>query len=171
MLDCDKAKQLLNEYIEDMLDPGTRSELEAFLKNNPECRAVFTEAMEIRRRMQSLSAVKPSDDFDAALRQRIIQYVQEGEKPHYSKRGISVVVSGGVLVAALYMFLFTDMGMESPAANHVVPASTISTTVPGMRQAMQKQASPSGEEMIADTLRRADEPAADKQIDLISQEK
>jgi len=171
MLDSDKAKMLLNDYIEDTLDPATRNELEAFLQTDAECRTFFREAMDTRRRLQSLSVVTPSEQFDEVLRQRIVAYVQEGEKTSHPKRGVSVMVSGGVLLAALYMFFFTDIGMAPSPDEHVMPASTISTAVPGMKPAVQKATTPDKASIPKDSMETNIRKDAQKGIDLISDPK
>ncbi|HHM01575.1 MAG TPA: hypothetical protein ENJ15_01070 [Caldithrix abyssi] len=168
MLDCDKAKNLLNDYIEGMLDPQTQKELEQFLEEDPECRALFQEARLIRRHLQNLPAVKAPDNFDMELRQRIMTYIQEGEKPLRGRKGLSVVFSGGILLAAAYMFIFTDIGAdESRINNNVIPASTISTTVSSPRLNNKQQADIMEQAAFKDSLEGNRANADPKQINLV----
>ena len=168
MLDCDKAKNFLNDYIEGMLDPQTKRELEQFLENDPECKQLFSEAMSIRRQLQNLPTVKAPDNFDMELRQRIMAYVQEGEKPLRSRRGLSVVFSGGILLAAAYMFIFTDIGVEeNMLQNNVVPASTISTTVSGVKINKQRSSEVSDQASLQDSLKKNQANADLQQINLV----
>ncbi len=168
MLDCDKAKNFLNDYIEGMLDPQTKRELEQFLEKDPECRQLFNDAMMVRRQLQNLPLVKAPDNFDMELRQRIMAYVQEGEKPLRSRRGLSVVFSGGVLLAAAYMFIFTDIGVEENMLNNnVVPASTISTTVSGVQINKQRKSEVPDQATLQDSLKKNQANADPKQINLV----
>jgi len=72
MINCDKAKQLLSDYLDNALEPGVKKEIDDFLKTNAECSKIFADAMSVRKQLQNLSKVTPTEKFELNLRNKII---------------------------------------------------------------------------------------------------
>jgi hypothetical protein len=129
MMNCDKAKLLLSDYMDKTLDPEVKKEIDDFLKTDEECNKIFAEALSMQNQLKSLPKVKPSDEFELNLRNRIIDFNNGNEKqPVLNKKGLSLVFSGVVLVSALYMFIFTDVGTQQNISDEILPSSTITNT-------------------------------------------
>jgi predicted anti-sigma-YlaC factor YlaD len=125
MMNCDKAKVLLSDYIEGTLEPSIKKEIETFLESDPECKNLFEEAFSIHSKLSQLPPVMPSADFDSNLRSEIIKLNNQEKTPPLNKKGLSLVFSGTVLVAALYLFIFTDLGTQQNIQDGPMPSSAI----------------------------------------------
>jgi len=127
MMNCDKAKLLLSDYLDKTLDPQVKKEIDDFLETNEDCSRIFAEAISLQNQLKSLPEVKPSEEFETRLRNRIIDFNNGNEKqPVPNKKGLSLAFSGVVLVMALYMFIFTDVGTQQTISDEILPSSTIS---------------------------------------------
>jgi len=126
MVDCDRAIALLSDYIDDVLEPVVKNEIDALLEKDAHCRQIFTQAIAQRQMLQQLTIIGASDGFDQRFRARIQALSTETAKPmRVNKRGISYIFSGAVLVAAVYFTMFTSVGSDSQVGN-IQPSSTIS---------------------------------------------
>jgi len=127
MMNCDKAKLLLSNYIDKTLEPEVKKEIDDFLETNAECSKLFADAMSVQSQLKSLPKVKPSEEFEASLRNRIIALNNGEEKQtFFNKKGLSLVFSGAALVTMLFMFVFTDVGIQQNISDEILPSSTIS---------------------------------------------
>ena len=131
MMNCDKAKQLLSDYLDNTLEPEVKKEIEEFLESNSECKEIFADALSIQSQLKSLSRVTPTTEFEVNLRNKIIALNSNDSKQvSFNKKGLSLAFSGAVLVTAVYMFVFTDFGIQQNISDEILPSSTISTSKP-----------------------------------------
>lgn len=173
MINCDKTQSLLTEYLEGTLEPDLKKEVEHHLDQDPVCNKIFTQAAALQKQMRSLQQVVPSKDFDITLRNRIIQFNDAPDKqPILNKKGLSLAFSGTVLMAALYMFIFTDIGEQGNVNEGIMPSSTIGSGVPAMKiqvPASEKKAD-AGATNQSDSLKRAPEVINDENLHLTGEE-
>ena len=133
MMNCDKAKQLLSDYLDNTLEPGVKKEIDDFLKSSEECNKIFDDAKLLQSQLKSLPGIVPSEEFEINLRNRIIELNNTGIKQAaFNKKGFSLAFSGVVLVAALYMFVFTDAGPQQNISDEILPSSTIINSKPSV---------------------------------------
>jgi hypothetical protein len=126
MMTCDKVRKLLADYLDGTLDSNLIKEIDAHLENDAECRSIFNEASQIQNKLKNLETITPTENFNIKLRNKIILYNGGGLKePLISKKGLSVGFSGAVLVAALYFYIFTDVGIQTNVNEAISPSSTI----------------------------------------------
>ena len=139
MMNCDKAKLLLSDYIDGTLEPAVKKEIDDFLKTNTECNEFFVNALSVQKQLKALPKVLPSEEFEVNLRNRIMSYNEGNEQqPAFYKKGVSLAFSGIVLVSALYMFIFTDIGNQQNTPEEIMPSSTITNTQPSVNIADDK---------------------------------
>jgi len=134
MMNCDKAKILLSDYIDGTLEPGVKVEIDAFLESDPECKILFEEAISIHKELKSMPQVTPSADFDSNLRNEIIKLNKDEKTPALNKKGLSLVFSGTILVASLYLFIFTDIGIQQNNPEGPMPSSAIGNPGAGFQK-------------------------------------
>ena len=109
MMNCDKAKNLLNDFIEESLEPSQKKELDQFLETDPECKKLFVQAKLTRNQLSHFSKVKTSENFDLDLREKIILFNKNGAKQKtFSTKGYSIAFSGVLAIALLSIFTFMD---------------------------------------------------------------
>ena len=133
MMNCDKAKLLLSDYIDGALEPAVKKEIDNFLETNEECNTFFANAMSMQKQLKGLPKVSPSKEFEVNLRNRIISYNEGSEKqPAFYKKGVSLAFSGAILISALYLFIFTDVGSQQNAPEEILPSSTINNSQPSL---------------------------------------
>lgn len=147
MVDCDKAIALLSDYMDNLLEPSIKHEIDALLEKDQQCRRIFSDALAQREKLQQLTMVRPSEDFDQNLRTRILALSSPNEKPVRSNiKGIPYIFSGLVLVIAVYFMMFTNVGTEQQPVD-IQPSSTISApaTATRMLPATQKNITASDE--------------------------
>ncbi len=126
MMNCDKAKILLSDYIDGTLEPNVKKEVDSFLESDPECKDLFHDAISLHKNLTQLPKVSPSTEFDSNLRNEIIRLNNnEGKSPTMNKKSFSLVFSGTVLVASLYLFIFTDIGIQPNNPEGPLPSSAI----------------------------------------------
>lgn len=131
MMNCDKAKELLSDYLDGILEPGQKEQIDQFLKTDEECNELFEQARLIKVQFNKLPKVYASEKFDSNLRERIIKLNKgEGIQSRFSVKGLSIALSGALVLAVLYMFTITDFNTQNPGKNEVVPASNGNNTQP-----------------------------------------
>ncbi len=115
MIDCDKAQELLNDYIDGSLDPDIKNDLEIHLEKHPECKELFQQSQIIRNSFSDLDQVGVSNDFDAILRQKIIAVNNEKEKGGFIKnrRTFSFAFSATAIASVLFALVFFDFDESS----------------------------------------------------------
>jgi len=129
MMSCDKAKQLLADYLDNAIEPGIRKEIDAYLETDAGCKKIFVDALYIQNKIANLQSVTPSKEFDVKLRNEVIKFNNgEIKEPAIGKKSISIVFSGALLVTALYFYVFTDVGLQPNANEGIMPSSTISSS-------------------------------------------
>jgi predicted anti-sigma-YlaC factor YlaD len=173
MMNCDKAKSLLSEYIDGTLESGVKAEIDAYLEKDPDCKTVFEETSAIQAKIANLPQVSPSADFDSNLRNRIINIDSTDKSPALNKKGLSLVFSGTVLVAALYLFIFTDIGMQYNTQESPMPSSAIggpSTHVDKKVVASDNIVEPAIEQPESDSLKSIPEKVNTSNIHLTGEE-
>jgi hypothetical protein len=131
MMNCDKAKQLLSDYIDNTLEPEVKKEIDDFLESNSECKEIFADVLSLQNQLKSLSRVTPTSEFEINLRNKIIALnSNDVRQVSFNKKGLSLAFSGAVLITAVYMFVFTDFGIQQNISDEILPSSTITTSKP-----------------------------------------
>lgn len=167
MMNCDQAKSLLSDYIDGLLEPRLKDEVDAHLEDDPQCKEVFEQAILLHKQMVSLPQLKPSQDFDIKLRNRIIGLNKSDEKQHViNKKGLSLAFSGTVLVAALYLFIFTDVGTQQNMNEGIMPSSTIGTSPASLNADNTEKDLEPDKNTIADSLNKLPEKVDNEKIHL-----
>jgi predicted anti-sigma-YlaC factor YlaD len=171
MMNCDQVKLLLSDYIDGVLEPRLKEELDNHLESDPDCKKVFEQATIIYRQITSLPPVKPSQEFDIHLRNRIIGLNKSDEKQHViNKKGLSLVFSGTVLVAALYLFIFTDVGTQQKMNEGIMPSSTIGSNPSSFNVDNTEKNIEPDKNTVADSLNKLPEKVENDKIHLTGKE-
>ncbi|MCB9057531.1 MAG: zf-HC2 domain-containing protein [Calditrichae bacterium] len=174
MISCDKTKALLTDYLDGTLEPNLKKEVDQHLDSDPECNKIFTESAALQRQIKNLQVLTASTDFDINLRNKIIQSNTLPDRQYsLNKKGLSLAFSGTVLMAALYMFIFTDIGNQTAVDEGIMPSSTIGSGNPGHKlQIPADQPKQAGleKENVADSLSRVPEVIDDSKIHLAGEE-
>ena len=71
MIDCDKVKEYVSDYIEKRLTPGLKTELDNHFHLCPDCKLVLERIPKVQSLMGNLVSVQCSSDFNLKLRARI----------------------------------------------------------------------------------------------------
>jgi len=172
MMNCDQVKLLLSDYIDGVLEPRLKEEVDNHLESDPDCKKVFEQATIIHRQITSLQQVKPSPEFDIHLRNRIIGLNKSDEKQHViNKKGLSLAFSGTVLVAALYLFIFTDVGTQQNMNEGLMPSSTIGSSPASFNADNTEKNIEPAQNIIADSLNKLPEKVDEDKIHLTGQGK
>lgn len=109
MINCDKMKELMSDYLDNTLDSETRKSVEAHLQEDAACRKVYEDAKAIKGSMQNLPSISVSEDFHARLRTRIVEENNADANPIRNKRRtLSFAFTGTIASAALLFFIFTQ---------------------------------------------------------------
>lgn len=175
MISCDKTKSLLTDYLDGTLEPNLKKEVDQHLDSDPVCNKIFTESAALQRQIKNLQVVIPSQDFDINLRNKIIQSNSLPDRQYAlnNKKGLSLAFSGTVLMAALYMFIFTDFGSQTAVDEGIMPSSTIGSGTPGLKMQIpvdQPKQAQLEKENVADSLKRVPERIDDSNIHLAGEE-
>ena len=129
MIDCDKAKELLNDYLDGSLDPGIKNDLDQHLEIHPECRELFEHSTIIKKSLADIQNIKVSDNFDASLRHKVGILNNQKEKTGFVRkhRTFSFAFSATALASVLFALVFFDF--DDPAQtqeNPVIQSSSVS---------------------------------------------
>jgi hypothetical protein len=77
MIDCDKVKEFMSDYIEKRLTPGLKTQLDNHFQQCPDCQLVLERIPKVQSLMSNLAPLKCSDDFNLKLRERIAGNLNE----------------------------------------------------------------------------------------------
>ncbi|MGD9900002.1 MAG: hypothetical protein AB7T22_12835 [Calditrichaceae bacterium] len=117
MISCDRTKSLLSEYLSNSLSPDIRKMTDDHLQVCQNCNEVFSQVKLLTQKLSKMPRVSISDDFEARLRQQIINKDPIAEKSNiFSIRRLSFGFSGIALAAAMYFFIATDFTSTNTAA-------------------------------------------------------
>jgi len=103
MIDCDKVKGFISDYIEKRLTPGLKEELENHFQQCPDCKWVLERIPKVQSLMSNLASVKCSDDFNLKLRERIASNLNE---PMISRSSFKKVSYGFSFVMIIVVTVF-----------------------------------------------------------------
>lgn len=117
MNSCDRTKSLLSDYLSNSLSPDLTKLTEDHLCACQDCNEVFSRVKLLTQKLSNIPKVSISDDFEARLRQQIINHDPISEKSNiFSIRRLSVGFSGIAIAAAMYLFIATDFTSTNTAA-------------------------------------------------------
>jgi len=119
MITCDNVRQLFSAYQEEMLTPVEKNALENHLAVCADCRTALSRMEYVQQRLQQLSSLPASAQFDQRLRARILH-----DKPipgfGFSIKSLSLALSGVTALAAITFFTLTNLGNPVPdTSNHL----------------------------------------------------
>jgi len=98
MIDCDKVKGFISDYIEKRLTPGLKTELDTHFQQCPNCKLVLERIPKVKSLMSNLKSVKCSDDFNLKLRERITGNLNEPMISRSSFKKVSYGFSFALIV-------------------------------------------------------------------------
>ena len=103
MIDCDKVKGFISDYIEKRLTPGLKTELDNHFQQCPNCKLVLERIPKVQSLMNNLKSVKCSDDFNLKLRERISGNLNE---PMISRNSFKRVSYGFSFAIFVFVIIF-----------------------------------------------------------------
>lgn len=71
MGNCEKFMEKIFDYVDGLISPDKKREIESHVGECSNCRNLFTDAKNVRQQLRNLKPVKTSADFDTVLRARI----------------------------------------------------------------------------------------------------
>src|SRR6476646_5558327 len=86
MLDCKKVQPLLSEYVDGVLPPDTGWDVKLHVASCAVCARVADELTATAKLLQSLPALEPSANFEAALAKRLADQVLTPARPTLGQR-------------------------------------------------------------------------------------
>jgi hypothetical protein len=109
MITCDRAKQLLSEFLDNEISPDLKFAVESHLKICPDCNRLCQDIKFISHKLQIIKPVKVSEKFDQQLRERIINNPNSTKKESSIPfQRLSFGFSGIAVLVILYIFFFTN---------------------------------------------------------------
>lgn len=154
MITCDKAKELLSEYLENQLAPDLKQTMDEHLTECLHCKNLVVNMTFLRQRLHSIRPVSTSSQFDQQLRQRITGSIHSGQKAlHIPVQKISYGFSGLAILAALYFFIFTDGTSTSKPVPTINPPAASNPVNPSS-PALERNASMATEQSGANPTRK-----------------
>lgn len=133
---CDTIKEVISDYIDDLIEPGLKSQIREHLEACLECSNLVQRVKTITTRLRQTPTVKTSPEFDKNLRVRIIS----GDKNNASfspLRGIVYGLSG--LTAAAAVYLITTTTIFSSEHDQISPANFQNNTTVQQNQIINQQ--------------------------------
>lgn len=97
-MDCQKARQMMNEAVDGRLDAGSRAQLEAHLVICPSCREEYRQISALHRDMQAL----PEETLPQEARRAYRAEIKKDRGPLQWKRYASVAAVLCMMVAGIY---------------------------------------------------------------------
>jgi len=104
MMLCDKVKSLLSAFQENDLSREESELISNHLNACTDCRQIFSNTKLLREYMLALPSVKPAENFDLLLRQRI-QNSQPARSSGFSSRSLTYSLSGVGFITATYFII------------------------------------------------------------------
>ena len=71
MVECDRYKPYISDYLENNLDPSTQQEFENALNHSKELQILTNRVQDLKSRLGNLSSYSCSEDFSLKLREKI----------------------------------------------------------------------------------------------------
>ncbi len=109
MINCDTAKRMLSEYIENALLPEDKAAIDLHLQQCASCKHVFDDVVFLTSKLRQLPTVQTSEQFDSALRTRISNSMMLDDHALLSRKNITFGLSGAALIAAITFFILTTV--------------------------------------------------------------
>ncbi len=104
MSSCDSIKIHFSDYIDNLISPSEKEEVDSHLAVCSDCQITFQQVQAISQRMQQISPVKTSGQFEQNLRARIgVKSSSQGNI--FSVRTFSLGFSGLAAFAVLAFFI------------------------------------------------------------------
>jgi hypothetical protein len=143
MGNCEKLMEKVFDHVDGLLSSDKKKEIEAHLEQCSACRALFTDAKNIRQQFRGLKPIEASGDFETVLRARIRM------EKSLNRRGIfewpmrlPIYAVAGSLAVITAFFVFTESrnnarinSNQSPFISQTIERSAGSTTsAPTIRQ-------------------------------------
>jgi predicted anti-sigma-YlaC factor YlaD len=100
MIDCDRTRELMSDFLENDIDANDREEVSAHLSVCPACAMIFRKSKAIISQMSMLNNVTVSVGFDGNLAARIqdVRRHPHADKVRYFARGAAVgAAAAGIL--------------------------------------------------------------------------
>lgn len=103
MINCDKFKEHVSDYLEKQLSPQIKNEFELHLNKCSECKLIVEQVPQIQSSLSQLGKIKCSDDFSLRLRQRL---VADQQNPYISNANVKKISYGFSFAAAVFLLIF-----------------------------------------------------------------
>lgn len=120
MIDCDKVKEFISDYIERRLTPGLSAELKNHFQECADCNMVLERMPKVQSLMSNLTSIQCSTDFNLKLRERIANSQNESLISSGSVKKVSYGFSFAIFILAL-VFGFNFFNQTEPSTNFTFP--------------------------------------------------
>jgi hypothetical protein len=155
MLHCDTVKEMLSNFLEDTIEPDLKAQIQTHLEACNSCNEVFIQVQTITKRLQTITSIKTSSNFDQRLRAQIIND-RIAEKPVINIRNISYGLSGLAVIVGVYIISTADILKFDNSMENIQPQQTISNSQPVQSNpGVIQPASETGDVLAVDTLKNA----------------
>lgn len=115
MITCERAKELLSDFLENELAPDLKRLMDEHLKTCPNCWELGVQVKFITDKLHVINSIHTSEQFDQQLRNRIINDPKIKQKNiPLSFQKLSYGFSGIAVLAAIYFFVFADNNPTAP---------------------------------------------------------
>ena len=120
MIDCDKVKEYVSDYIEKHLTPGLKTELDDHFQQCSDCKLVLERIPKLQSIMGNLVSVQCSDDFNLKLRERIAGNQNESMVSSGSFKKVSYGFSFAIFIFVI-VFGFNFFNQAEPDSEILLP--------------------------------------------------
>jgi len=107
MSDWLQKRDEICDYVDGLLSPEKRKDLDNLINQEPEAREFYEEIKKIRSSLSSLKSIKATDDFDTVLRTRIRLENSISRRGFMASFNFPVAIAT-VTAALLAIFLFSE---------------------------------------------------------------
>ena len=120
MIDCDKVKEFISEYIEKRLSPNLRTELDNHFQFCTSCKLVVKRIPKVQSLMGNLISVQCSNNFNLKLREKIANSENEPYVSRDSFKKLSYGFSFAIFIV-LIVFGFNFFNQVESDSNIILP--------------------------------------------------
>lgn len=167
---CDNTRSLFSDYLDKQLTPDQKSEFDAHLTHCAECRLALQQVTFLTHRMQNMTAIHPSVDFDQNLRAKIMVPNTLEHKPG-TMRNLIIGSSSVAVFAALTFFAISTVSTpELDSSPNTISRSTDNVPQQPVVQPQKTQPTLAAESQVNDSLSNTPAQLDPNKIKLVDQQ-
>jgi hypothetical protein len=121
MGDSDRMKRYISDYLDHTLDPSTQKEFEHALGKNEELRTITSQVARIKNALGNLAAYHCSENFNVALRERIVR--DQNVPVRYPIKKYALSVSFAAVLVVIFFILNPFTSEDSPKLQQITAPS------------------------------------------------